>query len=291
MKMAYIIRATAHKGDVRIFAAITTDLVEKARKAHDLSPTASAALGRVLTAASMMGTMLKGDDTSMTISMNGKGILGNLVVTAKANGNVKGYVSNPQANLPLKENGKLDVGGAVGTDGFINVIKDLGLKEPYVGQSPIVTGEIGDDLAYYYTVSEQVPTAVAVGVLVDKDISILSAGGLIIQMMPTDNEFIADIITYRLEEIPPISTLIAEGKSGEDLLNLLFDDMDLVIHERIEVDYVCDCSSERIEKALISLGKEELEKLKNEEEQMEVQCHFCNKKYVFSRNDIENLMQ
>lgn len=288
--MAYILRGTAQNGTVRIFAAITTDMVEKAREIHELSPTASAAFGRLITAGSIMGTMLKGEDNIMTITINGGGAAGNLVVTSNSKGNVKGYISNPHVDLPSNEKGKLDVGGAVGKHGFVTVIKDLGLKEPYTGKVPVVSGEIGDDLAYYFTISEQVPTAVAVGVLVDKDLSILAAGGLIIQMMPTENQFLADIITYRLEEIPPISTLISEGKSAEDILNLLFDDMDLVIHERIDVDYVCDCSQERIERALISLGRDELERLKEEEENMEVKCHFCNKKYIFSKEDIEKLI-
>jgi molecular chaperone Hsp33 len=239
----------------------------------------------------MMGVMQKGDKVSMTVSINGGGEAGNLVVTANSMGNVKGYISNPHVDFPPNEKGKLDVSRAIGKNGYVNVVKDLGLKEPYTGQVPIYTGEIGDDIAYYFTVSEQIPTAVAVGVLVDKDISILSSGGLIVQMMPNHNEMLADIITYRLEEIPPISTLIAEGKSAEDILNMLFDDMDLKILERIEIDYVCDCSRERIERVLISIGREELEKLKDEEEHTEVQCHFCNKKYIFDRNDIENLLK
>lgn len=289
--MGTILRATAQNGGVRIFAAITTDVVEKARVIHDMSPTASAALGRLLTGASMMGTMLKGDKNTITLSLNGGGEAGNLVVTSNAKGNVKGYIGNPHVDLAPKENGKLDVGGAVGKNGFLNVVKDLGLKEPYVGKVPLYTGEIGEDLAYYYVVSEQVPTAVAVGVLVDTDLSIKAAGGLIVQMMPGQDEMLGDIITYRLEEIPPISQLIAEGKSGEDLLNLLFDDMDLKIHESIEVDYVCDCSRERVEKAMISIGREELTKLMEEDEQTEVACHFCNKKYHFSREDIGELLK
>jgi len=289
--MAYILRGTAKDGGVRVFAAITTDMVEKARQIHDMSPTASAALGRLMTASSIMGIMLKGENDILTLSMNGGGEAGNLVVSSNSKGNVKGYISNPHVDLQVKDNGKLDVGGAVGKDGFLNVVKDLGMREPYVGQVPISTGEIGDDLAYYFVTSEQVPTAVAVGVLVDTDLSIKASGGLIVQMMPDQDEMLADIITYRLEEIPPISSLIAEGKSGEDILNMLFDDMDLKIHERIEVDYVCDCSQDRIERALISLGREELTRLKDEEEKMEVQCHFCNKKYTFAKNDIENLLK
>lgn len=288
--MSYILRATAQNGDVRIFAAITTEMIERARKIHNLSPTASAALGRFLTAGSIMGLMLKGDMDTLTLSINGGGEAGNLVVVANSKGNVKGYISNPFVDPPLNSKGKLDVGGAIGVNGTLNVIKDLGLKEPYSSQVPIRTGEIGDDIAYYFTVSEQTPSAVVVGVQVDTDVTIKSAGGLIIQMMPGANPMLADIITYRLEEIPPLSTLIGDGKSGEDILNMLFDDMDLKILDRIEVDYVCDCSRERVERALISMGRQELESIK-EEENIEIQCHFCNAKYSFTKKDIESLMQ
>lgn len=288
--MGKLVRATASNGDIRLFAAITTDVVERARQIHDLSPTASAALGRLLTAGSIMGAMLKGEKDTLTLSMNGKGPAGNLVVVANSKGNVKGYISNPSVDLPLNTKGKLDVGGAIGKEGFLNVVKDMGLKEPYVGSVPIYTGEVGDDIAYYFTVSEQVPSAVALGVLVDTDISIKAAGGLVIQMMPGANEFLADIITFRLQEIPPLSTLIAEGKTCEDILNLLFDDMDLKIHEEIEINYECDCSKERVERALVALGKEELEKLKEEEDTMRVECHFCEKRYEFSKEDIQKLI-
>ncbi|SHE91069.1 Hsp33 family molecular chaperone HslO [Caloramator proteoclasticus] len=288
--MGKLVRATASNGDIRLFAAITTDIVEKARQIHDLSPTASAALGRLLTAGSIMGAMLKGEKDTLTLSMNGRGPAGNLVVVANSKGNVKGYISNPHVDLPLNDKGKLDVGGAIGKDGFLNVVKDMGLKDPYVGSVPIYTGEVGDDIAYYFTVSEQVPSAVALGVLVDTDISIKSAGGLVIQMMPGANELLADIITFRLQEIPPLSTLIAEGKTCEDILNLLFDDMDLKIHEEIDIAYECDCSRERVEKALIALGKEELERLKEEEEIMQVECHFCERRYQFTKDDIQNLI-
>lgn len=288
--MSYILRATAKDGDVRIFAAITTDMIEKAREVHGMSPTASAAMGRLLTAASIMGVMLKSEKDTLTISMNGGGEAGNLVVVANSKGNVKGYISNPYVDPPLNSKGKLDVGGAIGINGTLNVIKDLGLKEPYSSQVPLRTGEIGDDIAYYFTVSEQTPSAVVVGVQVEKDTTIKSAGGLIVQMMPGSDLLLADLITYRLEEIPPLSILIAEGKSGEDILNMLFDDMDLKILERIEVDYKCDCSRERVERALISMGKQELESIK-EDEKIEMQCHFCNTKYTFSRTDIEGLIK
>jgi molecular chaperone Hsp33 len=288
--MSYILRATAKDGEVRIFAAITTEMVEKARATHNLSPTASAALGRFLTAGSVMGIMLKSEKDTLTLSMNGGGEAGSLVVVANSKGNVKGYISNPFVDPPLNSKGKLDVGGAIGIDGTLNVIKDLGLKEPYSSQVPIRTGEIGDDIAYYFTVSEQVPSAVVLGVQVDTDVTIKSAGGLVIQMMPGADPLLADLITYRIEEIPPLSTLIGEGKSGEDILNMLFDDMELKIFEKIEVDYICDCSKERVERALISMGREELESIK-EEENIEIQCHFCNTKYKFTKEDIAGLIK
>lgn len=288
--MGYIVRGTVKNGDIRVFAAITTDMVQKARDVHKLTPTASAALGRLLTAGSIMGTMLKGQKDSITLSINGGGPAGNLVVVSNPSGNVKGYIGNPEVDLPLNAKGKLDVSGAVGKDGSLNVVKDMGLKEPYVGQVPIYTGEIGDDVAYYFTTSEQVPSAVALGVLVDKDTSIKSAGGLIVQMMPGADPMLGEIITFRLQEIPPLSTLIAEGKTAEDILNMLFDDMDLKIHEKLEVNYVCDCSRERVEKALIALGREELTKLRDEEESIELQCHFCDRKYEFTRDDINKLL-
>lgn len=288
--MGYIVRATANEGNVRIFCAITTDIVEKAREIHKLSPVSSAALGRLLSAGSIMGVMSKGQKDKITLSINGGGEAGNIVVATNSTGNVKGYISNPRVNLPLNEQGKLDVGGAVGKNGFLNVVKDLGLKEPYTGQVPIYTGEIGDDLAYYFTVSEQVPSAVALGVLVNPDETILSSGALIIQMMPDAPEMLGDIITFRLQEIPPLSTLIAEGKSAEDIINLLFDDMDLKIYETIEVNYECDCSMERVEKTLISLGEVELTKIMEEEESINVECHFCDKNYSFTSDDIKNLI-
>ena len=289
--MGYIVRATANEGNVRIFCAITTDIVEKAREIHNLSPVASATLGRLLSAGSIMGIMSKGEKDRLTISINGGGPAGNVVVATDSTGNVKGYIGNPNVNLPANDKGKLDVGGSVGKNGVLNVVRDLGLKEPYVGQVPIYTGEIGDDIAYYFTVSEQTPSAVVLGVLVNKDMSIKGSGALIIQMMPDAPEMLADIITYRLEEIPPLSTLISEGKSAEDILNLLFDDMDLKIYETIDVDYKCDCSRERVEKTLISLGESELTNIKNEEDGINVECHFCDKNYKFTSSDIEALIE
>ena len=289
--MGYVLRGTVMQDSVRVFAAITTDIVEKARQIHDMSPTASAALGRFLTAGAIIGTMLKNDTDTMTLSINGKGPAGSMIVVSNAKGSVKGYIANPNVDLPLANGQKLDVGGAVGKDGMLSITMDLGLKDPYVGQVPIYTGEIGDDIAYYYTVSEQTPSAVVVGVLVNTDLSILGAGGLIIQMMPGANEFVADIIENRLHEIPPLSTLVSEGKSAEEILNMLFDDMDLKIYERKEINYICDCSRERVEHALAAIGREDLEKLREEEEEIEMQCHFCNSKYYFTRADITKILE
>ncbi|MEF9953550.1 MAG: Hsp33 family molecular chaperone HslO [Clostridium sp.] len=290
--MGYIVRGTANEGNVRVFCAITTDIVEEARRVHNLSPVAASALGRLLSAGTILGVMSKGEKDRTTISLNGGGQAGNLVVATDSTGNVKGYIGNPSVTLPPNEKGQLDVAGAVGKNGTLNIIKDLGLKEPYVGKVPLYTGEIGDDIAYYFAASEQVPTAVVLGVSVDKDdMNINAAGAIIIQMMPGAPEMLGDVITFRLEEIPPLSTLIAEGKSAEDILNMLFDDMDLVIHEKKEVHYVCDCSRERVEKTLISLGESELNRIKEEEDTIGVECHFCDKKYNFTSDDIDELIR
>lgn len=289
--MGYVLRATASDSDVRIFAAITTDIVEKARQIHGTSPTASAALGRLLTASSMMGTMLKGDKDTLSISLNGGGIAGNLLAASNSTGNVRGYISHPEANLPLNKKGKLDVSGIVGKDGMLNVVKDMGLKEPYSGQVPLYSGEIAEDIAYYFAESEQVPSAVALGVLVDTDTSIKSAGGLIIQMMPDADPLLSDLITYRLRELPPISSLIAVGKSGEDILKMLFDDMNLKVHEKIDTSYVCNCSRDRVENALAALGALEIQDLMKENKPIEIQCHFCNRKYEFSVDELNSILK
>lgn len=289
--MGYVLRATASDSDVRIFAAITTDIVEKARQIHGTSPTASAALGRLLTASSMMGTMLKGDNDTLSISLNGGGIAGNLLAASNSTGNVRGYISHPEANLPLNKKGKLDVSGIVGKDGMLNVVKDMGLKEPYSGQVPLYSGEIAEDIAYYFAESEQVPSAVALGVLIDTDTSIKSAGGLIIQMMPDADPLLSDLITYRLRELPPISSLIAVGKSGEDILKMLFDDMNLKVHEKIDTGYVCNCTRDRVENALAALGASEIQDLMKENKPIEIQCHFCNRKYEFSVDELNSILK
>lgn len=289
--MDKLVRATAHNGDVRIIAAITTDMVQEGMKAHNCTPTATAALGRMLTAGGLMGAMLKAEGDSLTLQIDGGGEAKGVMVTAHADGSVKGYIGNPSVDLPLNPNGKLDVGGAIGKEGYLKVIRDMGLKEPYVGQVPIYTGEIGDDLAYYFTVSEQTPSAVATGVLVDTDLSIKAAGGFIIQMMPGASEFLADIITYRLEEIPSITTMISDGMTIEEILKNIFEDMDINIYEEGKIEFKCDCSRERVERVLISIGKKELQNLCEDGKTEEIKCHFCNKAYDFTAEQIGELLK
>lgn len=285
-----LIRATAKDGQVRIIAAITTDLVNEATKTHECMPTASAALGRMLTGGVLMGAMLKNDTDSLSIQIDGGGEAKGITVTAHNNGSVKGYIGNPKIDLPLNEKGKLEVGGAIGKNGYLKVIKDMGLKEPYVGQVPIYTGEVGDDIAYYFTVSEQTPSAVALGVLVDTDLSIKAAGGFIIQMMPGASEFLADIITYRLEEIPSVTSMIEKGMTIEEILEFVFEDMDLKIYDSLVPEYKCDCSRERVERVLMSIGKNDLQEIYDDGKTEEILCHFCNKTYDFKPEDIKKIL-
>lgn len=286
-----LIRAIAKDGQVRILVATTTNMVNEGVKIHNCAPTAAAALGRMLTAGSLMGALLKSDKDVVTLKISGGGLANGVTVTSYSNTHVKGYIGNPSADLPANDFGKLDVSGIIGKDGNLLVIRDMGLKEPYIGQVPIYTGEIGDDLAYYFTVSEQTPTAVGLGVLVDKDLSIKHAGGLIIQMMPGADEMLADLITFRLQDMGSITKFMSEGKSTEDILNFLFDDMGLKVLDTMEPRYECDCSREKVEKALISIGKQELRKICDEEKNEELKCHFCNKTYEFTHNEIEDMIK
>lgn len=286
-----IMRGTAKDGEIRFFAAVTTNLVEKAKEIHNCTPVAAAALGRMLTGAAMMGTMLKNDSDTMTLQINGGGEAGPIVTVSNNKGKVKGYISNPYIDRPLNQAGKLDVGGAVGKDGRLTVIKDMGLKEPYVGQVPIVSGEIAEDITYYYALSEQTPSAVALGVLVGTNNEIISSGGFIIQMMPEASDFTRDIIEFRLDEIPPVTGMISDRQSVEGILDELLDGMDMKVLEEYEPEFLCECSKEKVEKVLLSLGKEELMKLADEEETTEVVCHFCNEKYGFKSSEILELIR
>ncbi|NLB20091.1 MAG: Hsp33 family molecular chaperone HslO [Clostridium sp.] len=289
--MDKIIHAVAKDGAVRIIATETTSLVNEAVDAHNTMPTASAAYGRMLTAGVMMGSMLKNETDSVTLQINGGGISGGVLVSAKAGGVVKGYIVNPDADLPLNAKEKLDVSGIIGTQGKFTVITDLGMKEPYLSSIPIYTGEIAEDLAYYYTVSEQTPSAVALGVLVDVDGSVKKSGGFIIQMLPGADDMLADLLMYRLEEIPSITSLLDQGKSITEIISFIFEDMDLKILEEKTPRFECDCTRERVEKAFISIGESDLKELYEAGESEELVCHFCNKKYEFTHKDIGILLQ
>ena len=285
----YILRATAANDSIRAFAATTKDTVQKARELHDTTPVASAALGRLLTAGAMMGVMLKNEDDLVTLQIKGDGPLEGELVTADCKGRGKGYVFNPHVDIPPKSPEKLDVGGAVGK-GFLTVIKDLGLKEPYVGKTELISGEIAEDIAYYYATSEQVASAVALGVLVDKDTSIKEAGGFIIQLMPGVSEEIISKLEFRINTIPYITELLSMGDTPESILNLILGDMDLKIIDKIPTEYFCGCSRERVEKALLAIGEKDLQQLLEEDKKAELSCHFCNKVYNFDENDLKRLL-
>ena len=284
----YIVRVTAAEGTVRAFASVATELVEKARLVHELSPIATAALGRTLTAAGMMSKMLKGDKDRLTIQIKGDGPLGGIVVTADSKANVRGYVNNPGVDLPLNERGKLDIRTAVGY-GYINVIKDMGLKEPYIGYSDLVSGEIADDLTYYFATSEQVPSTVALGVLVDVN-GVKAAGGFIIQLMPGADEETVEKLEERLIGFPPISKQLSEGTTPEQILERLLDGMEPKVIEKVPCSFTCNCSRDRMERNLISIGKEDLLEMLEDGKGAELQCHFCNTKYNFTHNDMEKLV-
>ena len=287
--MSYILRGTSKNHGIRIFAADTTSMVEEARRLHNTSPVASAALGRALTASSIMGIMMKGDNDKLTLSINGKGPLGTIVCVADSKGTVKGYVSNPLVDIPSRADGKLDVGSAVGINGLVTIIKDMGMKEPYTGQYPLVNGEIAEDLTAYYAYSEQQPSAIALGVLVDVDYSIKAAGGFIVQLMPEAEEKDIDILEKNLSQITSVSHLIDDGKTPEDLINLVLKDLEPMIYEKIPVSYKCDCRRERIEKALKKKKKKDLDEIIKEDKLAEISCHFCNTVYHFNEAELIDL--
>lgn len=285
----YIIRAMAAGGQIRAFAATTKDLVEHARQIHNTSPVATAGLGRMLTAASMMGATLKNSSDILTLIAKGDGPLGGITVTADSASNVKGYVNNPSFVNPPNFFGKFDVGGAIG-NGTLTVIKDIGLKEPYSGQVSLITGEIAEDLTYYFATSEQVPTSVALGVLMNKNNTVRQAGGFIIQLMPFASDEVIDALEANIKGITSITSLLDSGMSPEDILNQVLGDMDLEITDTIPTAYNCNCSRERVTKAIISIGKKEITDMINEGKDIEVNCHFCNKNYVFTPEDLKELI-
>ncbi|MCL2285437.1 MAG: Hsp33 family molecular chaperone HslO [Firmicutes bacterium] len=285
----YIIRATAGNGSVRIFAANTRNLVNKAAQLHKTTPVAAAALGRTLTAAAMMGATLKDDTDILTVDIRGSGPLGGIVVVVDNKSCVKGYVFNPGAEIANKAKGKLDVGGAVGI-GVLTVTKDMGLKEPVSGQVELVSGEIAEDLTYYFAASEQTPSSVALGVLVDVDYSVKQAGGYIIQLMPDAKEEIISHLETILPTLSPVTALLEEGKSVEDILHMIFAQYGLQVLETIHPKISCNCSREKTEKALISLGPDELRNILKEDKGANLHCHFCNTDYAYGEEEIKSLL-
>ncbi|MFC3211984.1 MULTISPECIES: Hsp33 family molecular chaperone HslO [Planomicrobium] len=286
----YLIKALAFDGQVRAYAAKTTDTVGEAQRRHYTWPTASAALGRSMTASVMMGAMMKGEE-KLTISINGGGPIGNILVDANAKGEVRGYVSKPQTHFDLNEIGKLDVRRAVGTDGTLTVSKDIGLLQPFNGQVPIVSGEIGEDFTHYIVTSEQIPSSVGVGVIVNPDNTILASGGFIIQLMPGTPEEIIVKIEERLSAIPTISKMISEGMTPEDILHEVLGKENVKILDEMPVTFTCQCSRERITNAITSLGSEEITDMIETDGEAEAECHFCNEKYHFSKENLENLLE
>ena len=285
----YLVRGLAYEGSIRVFAVDSTETVGEAQKRHMMWPTASAAVGRLMTGGVMLGAMLKGDD-KVVLKIDGGGPLGPILVDSNATGGVRGYARNPQTHLDLNAKGKLDVGGAVGTDGMLSVIKDLGMRDFFTGQSPIVSGEIAEDLTYYFAVSEQVPSSVGLGVLVDTDNSVLAAGGFIVQVMPNAEEEAISKLENRLATIEPVSSMIQRGLSPEAILNEIFGEENLEILEKIPVKFECNCSKERFADGIIGLGKDEVRKMIDEDGAAETQCHFCLETYHYSKEELEAMI-
>lgn len=285
----YIVRATAANSQIRIFAATTRDLVEHARAAHNTSPVSTAALGRLLTGGVMMGSMMKGEKDLLTLQIQCNGPIKGLTVTADSKGNVKGYAYNPNVLLPPSEKGKLDVGKALDL-GVLSVIKDMGLKEPYMGQTQLVSGEIAEDLTYYFATSEQVPSAVALGVLMEKDNTVKRAGGFIIQLMPFAEDGLAEKLEDKLKEMTSITALLEKGMTPEDIIDEILGEFGVEILDTLPAKFYCNCCKERVEKALISVGSKELNSMIKEGKPVELNCHFCNTKYTFGIEELKEIL-
>ncbi|MFI3211953.1 MAG: Hsp33 family molecular chaperone HslO [Eubacteriales bacterium] len=287
----YIVRATAADAQIRVFVAITKETVETARKAHNTSPVVTAALGRLLTAGSMMGVMLKGDKDILTLQVQGSGPMKSMTVTADSKGRVKGYANVPQVMIPANSKGKLDVAGAVGI-GILSVIKDMGLKDPYVGQTALQTSEIAEDLTYYFVTSEQVPSSVGLGVLMDKETNtVKQAGGFIIQLMPFAQEEVIQKLEANLSKINSVTSMFEDGNSPEEILAILMDGMDFEIMDKVPTEFYCNCDQARIEKAIISVGKKEIVEMIDEGKDIELNCHFCNTNYTITVDRLRELYQ
>ncbi len=289
--MAQIVRTISADASVTATSIDALDIVSRIEQIHKTSAVVTAALGRLSIAASLIGIGLKGEKDSVTIRLNGDGATGPLIAVADSSGNVKSYVSNPIVEIPLNKFGKLDVAGAVGRNGTLSVVKDLGLKEPYVGQVPIVSGEIAEDIASYFAVSEQIPTVCGLGVLVNPDLTVKAAGGYLIQLLPFADEKCIDILEANVNKLPPVTKMLDSGMSSEDIAMKVLDGLEPELLDSFRCEYRCDCSKERVERALISLGREELTKMAEEEDNIEVCCHFCDKKYNFSKDEIMDLMK
>lgn len=287
-----LIRGNSMDGAIRVFAAVTTDLVNEAQRIHHTYPTSTAALGRLLTGAAIMGAAgLKNDTDSMTVQIKGEGEIKNLVAVTDSKSRVRGYVSNPFVDRPLNDKGKLDVGGAIG-GGYLCVVRDMGMKEPYVGQVPLVSGEIAEDLTYYYAKSEQIPTSLALGVLVDTDNTVIASGGFMIQIMPEATDEMAERLEKILKDIPPVTSMIRDGMSAEDMLFRVTEGFSMLCENKAVIPkYECKCSRERMEKALISIGKEELRSIIDEQGTAELTCQFCDNKYQFDKKELETLLE
>lgn len=286
----YIIRATAANDQIRAFAAVTTEMVETAREHHNTSPVATAALGRLLTAGAMMGSMMKGEKDVLTLQIKAGGPLQGITVTADSQGNVKGYVGNPDVCIPANSKGKLDVAGAVGP-GFLTVIKDMGLKEPYSGQVMLQTCEIAEDLTYYFATSEQVPSAVGLGVLMNKNNTVRQAGGFIVQLMPFAEEEVISRLEQNVQKINSVTNLLEEGHTPESLLEKVLEGFDVQINEKMDTRFRCNCSKERVAKALISIGRKELNEMIQEGKPIEMNCHFCNTNYNFTVEELKEILR
>ncbi len=286
----YIVRATAANAQIRAFACTTREVVETARQAHNTSPVVTAALGRLLSAGAMMGSMLKGDNDLLTLQIKGDGPVKGITVTADAKGNVKGYAIVPDVILPANAIGKLDVSGAIG-QGMLSIIKDMGLKEPYVGQTQLQTGEIAEDLTYYFVTSEQVPSSVGLGVLMEKDNTVKRAGGFIVQLIPFAEDAVIDKLEQNLSKITSVTSILDAGNTPEQMLAILLEGLEPEITDTMPAQFYCNCDKERVEKALISIGKKELQEMITEGKEIEVNCHFCNHNYVFSVEELKELLK
>ncbi len=285
----YIVRATAADEQIRAYAIHSTSIVEKARQIHNTSPVATAAFGRLLSGAAMMGSMMKGEKDILTVMMKGDGPINGITVTADSNANVKGYVGNPEIVIPPNYLGKLDVGGAIGY-GTMTVIKDLGMKEPYSSQVSLTTSEVAEDLTYYFASSEQIPSAVALGVLMEKDNTVKQAGGFILQLMPFASEEVINFLEKKIEKLDSVTNLMERGMTPEDILQEVTGELGLKINDTIPTAYRCNCSRERVTKALISLGKKELKDMINDGKKIEMHCNFCNRDYGFEIEELKELL-